>query len=323
MNDELVRTPETSRNGLRQSYLENGFAVLHNALPPDAVDACAAALSSLRRKHADLDVRATAPASERFEAMCRLVSYAHQEPDVEAIALNATVCAALRAMFGAEPVARYTRLLEQSPGAIPANSNRRGTPHLHNFGMATRPTGGRAIVWTPVDDVHPDAGPMWFLPESHRVFVDFPERLLDAVPGSRDQLHAMWSEGASAERWLEWHGGLGDRSMEILADWMDEAGAKPVPVLLRRGDVLIFSNDLLHGTLAARDPSLPRRIMFTHYHALDHELWEIGDALGSDINAAGSRCAGDATCERRDGGLVDPGAFRRFYASMNGFFGPR
>jgi hypothetical protein len=320
MTDLLERTPATLGD-LGEAFRGDGYAILHGALPLEEVEACAAVLGSLRDIHPDVNVPASAPAAERFEGMARLVHYGNDKEAVAAIALNATIRKALWQMFGQEPVARFTRLLAQSPGAIPANAERRGTPHLHNFGMATRPAGGRAIVWTPVDDVHPDAGPMWFLPKSHLDLADFPDRLIAAVPGSRDALLRMWRDGASAEDWLRWHGDLGDHSMAMLADWMDATNAKAVPVLLRRGDVLIFSNDLLHGTLPAKNPTLSRRIMFTHYHADHHELWEIGDALGSLENPDGPRLYGHQDWVRTDRGLTDPEAFRRFYASMPGFFG--
>lgn len=320
MTASANRTPASTDADLRASFAENGFLVLHGILPVDDVEACATALAGLRQAYPDLNVALDAPARDRFDAMDRLTRRAYENEAIENIALHAGIQNVLRQIFGQEPVARYTRLLAESPGSLAVNAARRGTPHLHNFGQATRPPGGRVIVWTPVDHVHPDAGPMWFLPKSHLEFASFPDRLIDAVPGAREQLHRMWADGASAETWLAWHGELGDHSMEILADWMDQHAAWPVPVILRRGDVLIFSNDLLHGTLPAKNPQLSRRIMFTHYHADGRELWEIGDALGSDENQDGPRLYQQTDWVRRDGGLIDPDGFRRFYASMKGFF---
>ena len=317
----LERTAETPRANWREAFASDGYIVLHGVLSVDVIDACAASLASLRELRPDLTVPSTAPARDRIDSMVRLAQAGNEIDAVQQVALHATILDALRQVFGQEPVARYTRLLAQSPGALSINAERRGTPHLHNFGMATRPPGGRAIVWTPVDDVHPDAGPMWFLPRSHIEFASFPDRLLDAIPNGRNRLHQLWEQGATAEAWLGWHGEVGDHSMAILADWMDETGAQPVPVMLRRGDALIFSNDLLHGSLRASNPTIPRRIMFTHYHADGRQLWELGDAVGSDVNPLGPRFFEKRDWVRRERGLTDPDGLRRFYASMKGFFG--
>ena len=320
MTEIVERTAETLRSGWHEAFAREGYIVIHDVLFAAEIDACAASLATLRDLRPDLTVPMTAPARDRIESMVRLAQAGNEIDAVEQIALHPTIRDALHQVFGQEPVARYTRLLAQSPGALPVNAARRGTPHLHNFGMATRPPGGRAIVWTPVDDVHPDAGPMWVLPRSHIEFVSFPDRLLDAIPNGRDRLHQLWRQGGSAEDWLSWHGEVGDHSMAILADWIEETGAQPVPVMLRRGDVLIFSNDLLHGSLVARNPDIPRRIMFTHYHADGRELWELGDAVGSDENPQGPRFFEKRDWVRRTRGLTDPDGLRRFYASMKGFF---
>lgn len=302
MTAVLDRTAATPQGNLQESFAREGYLILHDVLPVDEIDACAHALAAIRGQRPELTVAATAPARDRMDSMVRLAQAGNELHAVERIALHPRIRDTLRQMFDQEPVARYTRLLAQSPGALPANAERRGTPHLHNFGMSTRPPGGRAIAWTPVDDVHPDAGPMWFLPRSHIELVSFPDRLLDAIPDSRNRLHRMWKQGATAEAWLDWHGEVGDHSMAMLADWMDETGAQPVPVLLRRGDLLIFSNDLLHGSLRARNPALPRRVLFTHYHADGPRFFEKRDWV------------------RRERGLTDPDGLRRFYTSMKGFF---
>lgn len=322
MSAMFERTAATSRRNLHEAFAREGYLILHDVLPLDEIDACAVELAALRSQRPELTVPSSASARDRINSMVKLAQAGNDIDAVEQIALHPAVCDALRQVFGHAPVARYTRLLEQSPGALPANAERRGTPHLHNFGMSTRPPGGRAIVWTPVDDVHPEAGPMWFLPRSHIELASFPDRLLDAHPDSRHRLHQMWKQGAPAESWLEWHAQVGERSMAMLADWMDETGARPVPVMLRRGDALIFSNDLLHGTLRARSPAIPRRILFTHYHADTRELWELGDAVGSDVNPAGPRFFETRDWIRGERGLTDPDGLRRFYASMKGFFDP-
>jgi ectoine hydroxylase-related dioxygenase (phytanoyl-CoA dioxygenase family) len=322
MTAVFARTAATPEGNLYESFAREGYLILHDVLGVDEVDACTAALAAIRGQHPELTVPPTAPARDRIDSMVRLAQAGNALDAVERIALHPTVCDALRQMFDQEPVARYTRLLAQSPGALAANAERQGTPHLHNFGMSTHPPGGRAIVWTPVDDVHPDAGPMWFVPRSHLELAAFPDRLLDAIPDSRNRLHHLWKHGATAEVWLDWHGKVGDYSMAMLADWLKASGAQPVPVMLRRGDVLIFSNDLLHGTLRACNPDIPRRALFTHYHADGRELWELGDAVGSDVNPRGPRFFETREWVRRERGLMDPEGLRRFYASLKGFFDP-
>jgi ectoine hydroxylase-related dioxygenase (phytanoyl-CoA dioxygenase family) len=161
------------------------------------------------------------------------------------------------------------------------------------------------------------AGPMWVAPRTHKVFQHFADELMGRLPEMLDALRVMWKMGATAEAWLEWNERLYPTALDILRKYMRDSSVERVPLLLCKGDVVIFSNSLIHGTFLTEDPSLPRRAFYTHYHASSCELWDLGDGIGSQANP--NRVPYQKKWAPTKYGLTYPSCMCDYYGALKGF----
>lgn len=120
--------------------------------------------------------------------------------------------------------------------------------HQDTIHLTPFPAGYMCGVWIALEDVRPGSGELMVYPGSHRL----PRIYLKDVdcPKVGDD----WSRfGATVvKRWEQ-----------LVAD----SGIQPQPYLAKRGDVLIWHENLMHAGSVRRDPSLSRRSLVTHNFA--------------------------------------------------------
>jgi ectoine hydroxylase-related dioxygenase (phytanoyl-CoA dioxygenase family) len=110
-----------------------------------------------------------------------------------------------------------------------------------------------AASWTPLEDIHADAGPLRYYPGGHK-----PER-----SGFYD-----WGDGA-----IVYDAEVASRTpmdfAHYLWDRMRETSVEPVEFCPKRGDVLLWHGNLPHEGSKVKDPTLTRKSLVTHYTAHD------------------------------------------------------
>ncbi len=121
--------------------------------------------------------------------------------------------------------------------------------HSDSFHMTTEPIGYLIALWVALEDVAPDAGPVFYYPGSHRL----PYVMSEDLGGERSRL--FLAEGKQ-ERYE-------DRIDEEVA----EAGLAPIDFLARKGDVLVWHANLLHGGRPIERAGASRRSLVAHYFA--------------------------------------------------------
>jgi ectoine hydroxylase-related dioxygenase (phytanoyl-CoA dioxygenase family) len=113
--------------------------------------------------------------------------------------------------------------------------------------MTTYPLGYLMAAWIALEDIHPDSGPLFYYPGSHK---------LPYV------LNEDFNAGSS--RWR-----LGSRDYDVYEDRMaalvQEAGIQPQVFLPKKGDVLLWHANLVHGGTPVADASRTRKSMVIHY----------------------------------------------------------
>jgi len=137
-------------------------------------------------------------------------------------------------------------------------SNQRA--HSDSIHMTTYPLGYLIAVWIALEDTNPDNGPLFYYPGSHRLPYllnsDFNEGTTLLTLGKKD------------------YGDYEDRIAALIEEKKLEKGI----FLAKKGDILIWHANLLHGGLPVRDPGLTRKSMVIHYYAKDvikyHEITE-------------------------------------------------
>jgi ectoine hydroxylase len=137
-------------------------------------------------------------------------------------------------------------------------SNQRA--HSDSIHMTTYPLGYLIAVWIALEDTHPDNGPLFYYPGSHRLPYllnnDFNEGMTSLTLGKKD------------------YGDYEDRIEEVIRDRKLEKAV----FFAKKGDILIWHANLIHGGLPVKDPGLTRKSMVIHYFAKDvikyHEITE-------------------------------------------------
>ncbi|MCX5969526.1 MAG: phytanoyl-CoA dioxygenase family protein [Cyanobacteria bacterium] len=165
-----------------------------------------------------------------------------EQAAVRSLALQPAVLDLLRHVYGREPFAFQT--LNFAVGSEqPYHSD---AVHFHS-----QPHGFMCGVWIPLDDVQPDSGPLIYFPGSHRL-----------------DYHSAGSLGLSPEQVAaEPHP---QRFFESV--WQREVdlhGLQVEQFLPRRGEVLIWHANLLHGGTPVLNKQARRWSQVVHYYFAD------------------------------------------------------
>lgn len=132
--------------------------------------------------------------------------------------------------------------------------------HSDSVHMTTYPLGYLIAAWIALEDIHPDSGPLFYYPGSHKLPY---------------LLNNEWNKDGS---FLS----LGKHDYEDYEDMVEELietrKLQKVELIAKKGDVLIWHANLIHGGSPIRNTSLTRKSMVIHYYASDvikyHEITE-------------------------------------------------
>lgn len=116
-------------------------------------------------------------------------------------------------------------------------------PHSDTFHFDSTPQRFMCGVWVALEDISPEAGPLIYYPGSHTLPI----------------LERQEIGGARTYPDYERH----------IAGLIDAHGLQPEYGLLKRGQALIWSANLIHGGSRRLNPALTRRSQVTHYYFED------------------------------------------------------
>lgn len=137
-------------------------------------------------------------------------------------------------------------------------SNQRA--HSDSIHMTTYPLGYLIAVWVALEDTNKDNGPLFYYPGSHRLPYMLNEDFNEGATG----LRLGRKQYTDYEHRIETLIGEKQLAQEVF--------------LARKGDVLIWHANLIHGGMPVKDPALTRKSMVIHYFATDvikyHEITE-------------------------------------------------
>lgn len=159
---------------------------------------------------------------------------------------------AIRDIWLYPPVHRFLSLVFDAPSR-PCQSlvyvfGSQQDAHQDTIHLTPFPAGLMCGVWIALEDVRPGSGELLVYPGSHRL--------------PRVYMHQVGCAKVDGD-WSEFGAKVVGRWAELLRD----SGIAPVPYLARRGQILVWHENLMHAGSVRRDPSLSRRSVVTHNFA--------------------------------------------------------
>jgi len=179
-------------------------------------------------------------------------------------------------------------LTGRQPKALQTITSHKGTQqavHSDSIHMTTYPLGYLTAAWIAFDDIHPDSGPLVYYPGSHKLPYTF---------------SAMWAlRKMSFARQVTVPT---SRNMSRSSAKFRKRPVQPAYFHARKGDVLIWHANLLHGGSVRRNMELKRRAVVCYFFAK-------GAFVYHDLAATRSKQQYMSTCLLRDetGKLSLPG----------------
>lgn len=237
--------PEVLRHGL--DVIRDGFTIIRNAVAPET---CRAVMDDFARyvgEHAEDAARHRDDLGRHF----RLINF-HLASDVAmAIGMNEKALRVLDFLFGHRS-AVYTSLYFEYGTGQPIH---RDSPFFHTF-----PINYFAGVWTALEDIHPDSGPLTYVPGGHRWRVD----------------HQAIFRRVRADNPTQPHDWCVNHALHLYyAEVISRAGQSGAAVTapLRVGDTAIWHAQLPHGGSPIANKTLTRSSMVFHCTPDDMQVY--------------------------------------------------
>jgi len=122
-------------------------------------------------------------------------------------------------------------------------------PHQDAIHLTSFPDGYMCGVWIALEDIQPDSGELVVYPGSHRL----PQvRMADV--GCQKVADGDWAE-------------FGAKVLPVWQSAIDQGTIEPVIYRPKKGQILVWHANLMHGGSQRRNLSLSRRSMVVHYFA--------------------------------------------------------
>lgn len=236
-------TLETSRDDVDRRYREQGYVVFRNAIPDAAIETFLVAYRRIRSHplfvyYSQSFQRCMRPKlspqgfiMEAMQNASRLRLFGGFARSFQRCIYHANASRALSLVSGArQHVSWQNMFFDQSTGTV---------EHQDSWYLDTDPAGDLMGVWYALEDIDERAGAFFVGPGSHAL------GLLDRAQLPRHE------DFVAATRTL-----IREHKIELR------------PMLLRRGDILIWHPFLIHGAFEQKDPRLSRKSFTSHFYPL-------------------------------------------------------
>jgi ectoine hydroxylase-related dioxygenase (phytanoyl-CoA dioxygenase family) len=221
-------------NDLRDRFERDGYVVIDSTgVPEQTLDAIPP----------DLDGLYGQPRSEEgIDYAWKRIKQAWKiSENVKALALAPKILSLLEDLYGRKPIPFQT--LNFRTGSQQA-------AHSDQLHFNSEPPGYMCGVWVALEDIDMDNGPLVYYPGSQKL-----------------PFASMQDAGARPDR-TEYK-----KYERYIADLIEREGLEPSYGTLRKGEVLIWAANILHGGATQQDPSRTRHSQVTHYYFEGCRYW--------------------------------------------------
>lgn len=225
-------------------WRENGYILIPNAIDPELIDYCNRDIDEMLARR--LPVHFVSPGidptpfsevkHEGSFVSCRFLEFHTVSQAALQLSMHPDVIRFLQTVFEDTPVCMQSLLF------IGGTQQR---AHLDYPYVHTPKPAYLAASWIPLEDVHPDAGPLFYYPKSHRTIRPFDFGFGNVLAHS-DGYHVRDFE-------------------EYLERQCQELELERKLLTVKKGDLLVWHYHLVHGGSEVADPARTRRSLVTHF----------------------------------------------------------
>jgi hypothetical protein len=220
-----------------RQWTEQGFYVLRNAVDSKEIDAAWSAYEeAIASGQVTLGQKQDDPHPGRYANPHLTI------PAVDALLRHPVLTNFATMVLGREAIPFQTIL---------SHAGSEQAAHSDSIHMTTYPLGYLAACWIAMEDIDPDCGPLVYYPGTHRL-----PYLFSRDVGITPDDFRTGGYGAYLERYEP-----------AVQQIIENASAEPHYFLPRKGDVLFWHANLLHGGSARRNMALSRKALVNHYYA--------------------------------------------------------
>ncbi len=253
-----------------QFWRENGYVILEKALPGAWLDGLWAEVEGVLREPQKHRIRALVdgvnnnketqleniPVGKIGSLGARLIEYHNSSVGAKNVLAHPNLVTFLRAVLG-DDLALLQSLIFKF-------GSQQGVHQDFPWVRSNYPS-HMAAVWIPVEDVHPDSGPLFYYPGSHR------------IPKFNFGTGILYRDTESLRSPAEFE--------QYLTKTCEGQGLQKKTLLLKKGDVLFWHAALAHGGGKIANPALSRKSFVVHYsttRSYPRHRWETGESTPSE-----------------------------------------
>jgi len=241
---------DDAQRRLLEQWNEQGFVVLERAVPEAAIDEFNA---DIERVWESGHPRIYTDYYENGERFTIPIEPRHRAIHLKVIDVYPHIASSRPVMF-AEPVLAFLRLLfERDPMAFQSLYFRLGSMqsmHQDTAYVWVEPPMEFVGCWVALEDVQPDSGELEYYVGSHRL----------------DEF--LWD---GAHKWMPAGSSDHQRYLDSLHEQATRRGLARVRFRPRKGDVLVWNADLVHGGAQQVAPGVTRKSLVTHFCPVDRQ----------------------------------------------------
>lgn len=253
---------------LKKSWEENGFVKLKSGVSSENIDLVNEEISRIRKY---LESKGQGKRDKFGNNIGRICNIHSLSRIVYKFLCDQRIRNFLRFALNGEPVLWASMTFNQGTEQY---------VHVDTGGFFTEPAESMAAVWTALEDIHMDSGPVYYYEKSHLDYLKVDD-VLDMHPNLKQKVHEFRSKNTNARAQVNadlvrevveiYH-------VELVSHW-ENSGRKKIPVLINKGDSFVWSQWLAHGGLTRTNPKKTRNSIVHHYCSKDSKHWHASDFL--------------------------------------------
>lgn len=252
---DWAQQPSAGQSDLYRKWAEDGYVILPKLIPDALLDASWQAYE--KAVHSGAITLPPEPAADGDSLPGRFLNPHKKVSEFCRVAKHTGLMQWLQKLLG-----HPAKLLQ----TIASHKGSQQSAHSDSIHMTTYPLGYLAAAWIAFEDIHMDSGPLEFYPGSHRLPYVFSRELQISVEDMKTEGYATYRA----------------RYEPLVQQMIAEHQLRPKYLDARKGDVLIWHANLLHGGSRRKDLSLTRKALVAHYFAK-------GAFVYHDLSAVSSR----------------------------------